>query len=241
MSNGSDLLSVEELVVRYGAIEAVRGASLSVRQGEIVTLLGANGAGKSSILNAIMGLVPVAGGRVVLEGSNVAGEAPEKIVRRGMTLTPEGRRVFANLTIAENLAIGAASRRDRGEVEATRADMLELFPILAERRDQLAGTLSGGEQQMLAIARSMMSSPKIVLLDEPSLGLAPQIVDTIFELIVRLRERGATILLVEQNVELALEIADRGYVLATGAIALEGSARDLARSGDVERAYMGAH
>jgi branched-chain amino acid transport system ATP-binding protein len=241
VSNGSDLLSVEELVVRYGAIEAVRGASLSVRQGEIVTLLGANGAGKSSILNAIMGLVPVAGGRVVLEGSNVAGEAPEKIVRRGMTLTPEGRRVFANLTIAENLAIGAASRRDRGEVEATRADMLELFPILAERRDQLAGTLSGGEQQMLAIARSMMSSPKIVLLDEPSLGLAPQIVDTIFELIVRLRERGATILLVEQNVELALEIADRGYVLATGAIALEGSARDLARSGDVERAYMGAH
>ncbi len=241
MSNEAHLLSVEDLVVRYGAIEAVRGASLSVRAGEIVTLLGANGAGKSSILNAIMGLVPVAGGRVVLEGRDVGGEAPEKIVRRGMTLTPEGRRVFANLTIAENLAIGAASRRDRAEVEKARSDMLELFPILAERRDQLAGTLSGGEQQMLAIARSMMSQPKIVLLDEPSLGLAPQIVDTIFELIVRLRDRGATILLVEQNVELALEIADRGYVLATGAIALEGSARELSRSGDVERAYMGAH
>ena len=241
MSSEPNLLSVEGLAVRYGAIEAVRGASLSVRKGEIVTLLGANGAGKSSILNAIMGLVPVAGGRVVLEGTDVAGEPPEKIVRRGMTLTPEGRHVFANLTVAENLLIGAASRRDRAEVEATRADMLELFPILAERRDQLAGTLSGGEQQMLAIARSMMSSPKIVLLDEPSLGLAPQIVDTIFELIVRLRDRGATILLVEQNVELALEIADRGYVLATGAIALEGSARELGRSGDVERAYMGAH
>jgi branched-chain amino acid transport system ATP-binding protein len=241
VSTQPNLLSVEGLVVRYGAIEAVRGASLSVRQGEIVTLLGANGAGKSSILNAIMGLVPVAGGRVVLEGADVGGEAPEKIVRRGMTLTPEGRHVFANLTVAENLVIGAASRRDRAEVEATRADMLELFPILSERRDQMAGTLSGGEQQMLAIARSMMSQPKIVLLDEPSLGLAPQIVDTIFELIVRLRERGATILLVEQNVELALEIADRGYVLATGAIALEGSARELGRSADVERAYMGAH
>jgi branched-chain amino acid transport system ATP-binding protein len=241
VSNEAALLSVEGLVVRYGAIEAVRGADLSVRQGEIVTLLGANGAGKSSILNAIMGLVPVAGGRVVLEGNDVGGEPPEKIVRRGMTLTPEGRRVFANLTVAENLSIGAATRRDRAEVEATRSDMLELFPILAERRDQLAGTLSGGEQQMLAIARSMMSQPKIVLLDEPSLGLAPQIVDTIFELIVRLRDRGATILLVEQNVELALEIADRGYVLASGAIALEGSARELSASGDVERAYMGAH
>ena len=241
MIEQGSLLAIEGLAVRYGAIEAVRDASLEVRDGEIVALLGANGAGKSSILNAVMGLVPVAQGRVMLEGENVAGQAPERIVRRGMTLCPEGRHVFSNLTVTENLTIGAASRRDKAETSATRADMLTLFPILAERRDQLAGTLSGGEQQMLAIARAMMSSPKIVLLDEPSLGLAPQIVDTIFELIVRLRDRGATILLVEQNVELALEIADRGCVLATGDVVLSGAASELRSSGAVERAYMGAH
>ncbi len=241
MSGQGNLLAVEGLAVRYGVIEAVRGASLEVRDGEIVTLLGANGAGKSSILNAVMGLVPVADGRVVFEGDDVAGQAPERIVHRGMTLCPEGRRVFSNLTIWENLTIGAASRSDKTGTAATRDDMLSLFPILDERRHQLAGTLSGGEQQMLAIARAMMSAPKIVLLDEPSLGLAPQIVDTIFELIVRLRDRGATILLVEQNVDLALEIADRGYVLATGDIVLSGPASELRRSGDVERAYMGSH
>lgn len=235
------LLAIEGLAVRYGAIEAVRDAGLEVRAGEIVTLLGANGAGKSSILNAVMGLVPVAAGRVVLQGEDLAGSPPELIVRRGMTLCPEGRHVFANLTVAENLTIGAASRRDKQEVKCTRADMLELFPILAERGEQVAGTLSGGEQQMLAIARAMMSCPKIVLLDEPSLGLAPQVVDTIFELIERLRDRGATILLVEQNVELALEIADRGYVLKTGRIVLDGAAEQLRSSGEVEQAYMGAH
>jgi branched-chain amino acid transport system ATP-binding protein len=233
------LLSVEGLTVRYGAIEAVRGVGLAVRNGEIATLLGANGAGKSSILNAIMGLVPVAGGRVELEGNDVAGQKPEHIVRLGMTLTPEGRHVFANLSVAENLALGAASRRDRAEVAQTRQDMFELFPVLAERRDQMAGTLSGGEQQMLAIARSLMSRPRILLLDEPSLGLAPQIVDTIFELIAGLRERGITILLVEQNVDLALEIADRGYVMASGEIVMNGTAAELRRSGGVERAYMG--
>jgi len=233
------LLSVEGLTVRYGAIEAVRGVSLAVHDGEIATLLGANGAGKSSVLNAIMGMVPAAGGRVVLAGDDVAGQTPERIVRRGMTLTPEGRHVFANLTVAENLALGAASRRDRAETARTRNDMFELFPVLAERRDQVAGTLSGGEQQMLAIARSMMSHPRILLLDEPSLGLAPQIVDTIFELIGGLRERGITILLVEQNVDLALEIADRGYVMASGEIVMSDSAAKLRRSGGVERAYMG--
>jgi len=233
------LLSVEGLTVRYGAIEAVRGVGLAVRNGEIATLLGANGAGKSSILNAIMGLVPVAGGKVVLEGNDVAGQTPERIVRLGMTLTPEGRHVFANLTVAENLALGAASRRDRAEAAQTRQDMFDLFPVLAERRDQMAGTLSGGEQQMLAIARSLMSRPRILLLDEPSLGLAPQIVDTIFELIAGLRERGITILLVEQNVDLALEIADRGYVMASGEIVMSGTAGELRRSGGVERAYMG--
>jgi branched-chain amino acid transport system ATP-binding protein len=213
--------------------------SLAVHDGEIATLLGANGAGKSSILNAIMGMVPLAGGKVVLEGRDVAGQAPERIVRLGMTLTPEGRHVFANLTVLENLALGAAARRDRTEVARTRTDMFELFPVLAERRYQVAGTLSGGEQQMLAIARSLMSRPRILLLDEPSLGLAPQIVDTIFELIAGLRERGITILLVEQNVDLALEIADRGYVMASGEIVMDDTAAELRRSGGVERAYMG--
>ena len=239
MSERGNLLAVEGLAVRYGAIEAVRNASLEVREGEIVTLLGANGAGKSSILNAVMGLVPVAQGRVVFAGDDVAGQAPERIVRRGMTLCPEGRHVFSNLTVWENLTIGAASRRDKAETSQTRADMLALFPILDERRDQLAGTLSGGEQQMLAIARAMMSQPRIVLLDEPSLGLAPQIVDTIFELIVRLRERGATILLVEQNVELALEIADRGYVLEAGRIQLQDKAADLLKNPQLKAAYLG--
>ena len=238
IANGA-LLSVEGLTVRYGAIEAVRGVSLAVHDGEIATLLGANGAGKSSILNAIMGMVPLAGGKVVLEGRDVAGQAPERIVRLGMTLTPEGRHVFANLTVLENLALGAAARRDRAEVARTRTDMFELFPVLAERRYQVAGTLSGGEQQMLAIARSLMSRPRILLLDEPSLGLAPQIVDTIFELIAGLRERGITILLVEQNVDLALEIADRGYVMASGEIVMDDTAAELRRSGGVERAYMG--
>ena len=240
MRNGREhLLEVEGLEVRYGAIEAVRGAGLEVKKGEIVTLLGANGAGKSSVLNAVMGLVPLAAGRVLLDGKDVAGDAPERIVRRGMTLCPEGRHVFSNLTVHENLTIGGATRRRTGGAGTILADMLAQFPVLAERRDQMAGTLSGGEQQMLAIARAMMSAPRIVLLDEPSLGLAPQVVDTIFELIVGLRDRGVTILLVEQNVDLALEIADRGYVLATGRVALSGSAASLLESGEVERAYMG--
>lgn len=238
MSGRESLLAITGLAVRYGAIEAVAGASLEVRQGQIVTLLGANGAGKSSILNAAMGLVPAAAGRIRLAGEDVAGWPPERIVRHGMSLCPEGRRVFANLTVAENLAIGAATRR--GEAERARDDMFTLFPVLAERSRQLAGTLSGGEQQMLAIARAMMSAPKILLLDEPSLGLAPQIVDAIFELVAGLARRGTTVLLVEQNVDLALEIADYGYVLATGAVALSGPAAALRNGRAVERAYLGA-
>ncbi len=240
MKSGPEhLLDVAGLEVRYGAIEAIRGAGLEVCKGEIVALLGANGAGKSSFLNAVMGLVPLAAGRVLLDGEDIAGEAPETIVRRGMTLCPEGRRVFANLTVRENLSIGGATRRRTGDAAAILADMLDRFPVLAERHDQMAGTLSGGEQQMLAIARAMMSAPRIVLLDEPSLGLAPRIVDTIFEMIVALQHHGATILLVEQNVDLALDIADRGYVLASGRVALSGPASELLASGDVERAYMG--
>ncbi|MCY4607127.1 MAG: ABC transporter ATP-binding protein [bacterium] len=240
MNNGPEhLLDVAGLEVRYGAIEAIRGAGLEVCKGEIVALLGANGAGKSSFLNAIMGLVPLTSGRVLLDGEDIAGEAPEAIVRRGMTLCPEGRRVFANLTVRENLAIGGATRRRAGDAATILTGMLDRFPVLAERHDQMAGTLSGGEQQMLAIARAMMSAPRIVLLDEPSLGLAPRIVDTIFEMIAALQHHGATILLVEQNVDLALDIADRGYVLASGRVALAGPASELLASGDVERAYMG--
>ncbi len=242
ITDATHLLSVEDLVVRYGPVEAVRGASLVIGKGEIVTLLGANGAGKSSYLNAIMGLVPVQSGSVYLEQDNVTGLPPEKIVRRGMTLCPEGRRIFSNLTVLENLAIGAALTRGKGgEEDSLRADMLGLFPILSERREQVAGTLSGGEQQMLALARAMMSGPRILLLDEPSLGLAPQVVETIFDLIVQLKQRGVTILLVEQNVDLALEIADRGYVLSTGAIRLSGSAAELRQSTEIEHAYLGVH
>jgi branched-chain amino acid transport system ATP-binding protein len=233
------MLTVSDLAVSYGAVQAVHGLSLAVSEGEIVALLGANGAGKSSTLSALMGLVPMASGDVSFEARPIAGLAPERIVRLGMTLTPEGRHVFPNLTIDENLALGRATRRDRDGVEKTRDEMFALFPVLAERRSQLAGTLSGGEQQMLAIARSLMSRPRLLLLDEPSLGLAPQVVDAIFELIPRLRDGGLTILLVEQSVDLALEIADRGYVLRNGEVAMAGTADELAASSGVERAYMG--
>ena len=233
------MLSVSDLDVSYGAVRAVQSLSLTVSEGEIVTLLGANGAGKSSTLSALMGLVPTAGGRVVFDGRTISGFAPERIVRLGMTLTPEGRHVFPNLTVDENLALGRATRRDREGIEETRRELFALFPVLKERHSQLAGTLSGGEQQMLAIARSLMSRPRLLLLDEPSLGLAPQVVDAIFELIPRLREGGLTILLVEQSVDQALEIADRGYVLRNGEIAMAGTARELTASSGVERAYMG--
>jgi branched-chain amino acid transport system ATP-binding protein len=234
------LLAIEGLVVRYGAIQAVQGASLAVGKGEIVTLLGANGAGKSSLLNACMGLVPVAGGRVELAGKTITGARTEAIVRSGMTLTPEGRRIFPGLTVLENLDLGAAaSPALRRTARETRDEMFGLFPRLAERRQQLAGTLSGGEQQMLAIARSLMSHPTILLLDEPSLGLAPNIVDQIFDFIASLRQRGVTVLLVEQNAELALDVADRGYVLAGGKVVLSGTPHDLRNAG-LERVYLGA-
>jgi branched-chain amino acid transport system ATP-binding protein len=233
------MLSLENVSLSYGPIQAVRKATVSVAAGEIVTLLGPNGAGKSSTLKAIMGLHPVAGGRIVFEGQPISGLATEKIVRKGMTLTPEGRHVFAGLTVDENLRLGAAARRDRGGVSKTRSEIFELFPILRERINQLAGTLSGGEQQQLAIARSLMSAPRLLLLDEPSLGLAPQIVDQIFDLIAELRRRGFTILLVEQNAELSLEIADRGYVYSNGQIKLAGSRDELLASKDVVGAYLG--
>jgi branched-chain amino acid transport system ATP-binding protein len=234
------LLSIEGLTVSYGAVEAVRGIDLTVKRGEIVTLLGANGAGKSSTLNALVGLAPRKARQMLFEGSDLQDLAPETIVRRGMTLVPEGRRVFSALTVDENLMLGGARHAARGNPAAVKADMLELFPILAERLHQKAGSLSGGEQQMLAIARALMSSPDLLLLDEPSLGLAPQVVDRIFDLIGNLRNRGLTILLVEQNVVQSLEIADRGYVLANGRVELQGSAAALRASPEIQDAYLGA-
>jgi branched-chain amino acid transport system ATP-binding protein len=229
---------VESLVVRYGPIVAVRVVSLRVEQGEIVALLGANGAGKSSFLNAVAGLVPVASGSVSFRGQEIHRLPPEQIVKRGLALTPEGRRVFP-LSVADNLRLGAVPQRDRASAEAARQRVLELFPVLGERAGQAGGTLSGGQQQMLAIGRSLMASPDLLLLDEPSLGLAPILVGQIFELLVRLREEGTTILLVEQNVHRALEISDRAYVLANGEVEREGPAAELRASAEIERAYLG--
>lgn len=234
------ILTVDSLHVHYGPVEAVRDVSLYINDGEIVTLLGANGAGKSTTLNAIVGLVPSHGGQVAFKGESLVGLATEQLVRLGITLTPEGRRVFGSLTVEENLLLGShplGRARDRRKTNLLR--MFDLFPILAERRQQIAGTLSGGQQQMLAIARSLMSSPKLLLLDEPSLGLAPQIVDTIFNQILTLRDSGITILLVEQNVAMSLDIADRGYVMAAGSIVTSGTAEELGSSHLIEQAYLG--
>ncbi|MFC4625949.1 ABC transporter ATP-binding protein [Daeguia caeni] len=234
------LLLVKGLRVSYGPVEAVRNIDLQVNKGQIVTLLGANGAGKSSTLNALVGLAAKKGGTVTFNNQDITALSTEQIVRQGMTLTPEGRRIFPNLTVDENLLLGGAMHAGRGSPAEVRAEMLERFPILKERLHQKAGSLSGGEQQMLAIARSLMSSPDLLLLDEPSLGLAPQIVDQIFEMIERLREQGLTILLVEQNVSLSLEIADAGYVLANGAVVLSGTAAQLRHSDEIQGAYLGA-
>ena len=234
-----ELLRAEDLVVSYGPIVAIRSVSLRVEQGEIVALLGANGAGKSSFLNAVAGLVPAAGGRIVFRDEEIQRLPTEQIVRKGVALTPEGRRVFPKLTVADNLRLGAVPQRDRQATEAARKRVFELFPILRERSGQAAGTLSGGQQQMLAIGRSLMAGPALLLLDEPSLGLAPILVDQIFDLIVRLRDEGTTVLLVEQNVHRSLEIADRAYVLANGEVEREGPAAELRASAEIERAYLG--
>jgi branched-chain amino acid transport system ATP-binding protein len=233
------MLEVRDLTVTYGEALAVKGVSLAVPKGRIVVLLGANGAGKSSTLAAIAGLVP-SSGEIRYEGQSIAGETPEAIVRRGIALTPEGRRVFANLTVAENLHLGGVSHCGAMELKRRTEAELERFPILRERARQRAGLLSGGEQQMLAVARSLMSAPRLLLLDEPSLGLAPRIVEQIFDLVLDLKARGLTILLIEQNAERALEVADHGYVLQSGEIVLEGSGADLAGSDLVRQAYLAA-
>jgi branched-chain amino acid transport system ATP-binding protein len=233
------LLSLTNLNVSYGAIQALRGVSLSVEQGQIVTLIGANGAGKSTTLRAVSGILRPTEGDIAFDGDSIVDEAPHQIVRRGLIQVPEGRGIFANLSVAENLSLGAYCRRDHEQVRESRERGLNLFPRLRERLNQNAGTLSGGEQQMLAIARALVARPRLLLLDEPSLGLAPQITQTIFKVIRDIREQGTTILLVEQNARMALKVADYAYVLETGEIKMSGPAAELASSDEVRKAYLG--
>lgn len=233
----SNILEVKGLNVSYGGIRAVKNISFEVPKGEVVTLIGANGAGKSSTLRSIVGLVKPAGGSVLLNGQEIAGKTPEQIVSRGITLVPEGRRVFADLTVLENLKLGAYMRKDNLENDLNWC--YDLFPRLKERHWQLAGTLSGGEQQMLAIARALMSKPQIIMMDEPSLGLAPIVVKGVFDIIKEINRQGVTILLVEQNANMALHAAHHGYVMETGTITLKGTGMELANNEEVKAAYLG--
>ena len=235
------LLEVDNLSVNYGAIEAIRGCSLRVEQGEIVTLIGGNGAGKSTTLRTISGLLTPKSGTIRFDGQTIHGRPPHAITQSGLIHVPEGRGIFANLTVEENLMLGAYSRNNSGEILADREMALNLFPRVRERLSQAAGTLSGGEQQMLAIARALLARPKLLMLDEPSLGLAPQIVQTIFQVIRQINRTGATILLVEQNAAMALQVAHRAYVIEVGSIEMEGPAAELAASDEVRKAYLGAH
>jgi branched-chain amino acid transport system ATP-binding protein len=233
------MLEVKDLHVNYGGITALRGINLTIEENQIVTLIGANGAGKSSTLRAIMGLVPKSGGEVLYKGEDFTSLATKDIVARGIAMVPEGRRVFADLTVEENLILGAYTRSDQKAVASDMKSVYETFPRLKERSWQKAGTLSGGEQQMLAVGRALMVNPQILMMDEPSLGLAPLLVKDIFDIINLLRERGNTILLVEQNARKALEIADYAYVLETGELVLEGPGRTLLEDQRVQEAYLG--
>ncbi len=235
------MLVLDDVHVHYGKIHALKGVSIEVREGEIVTIIGANGAGKSTTLQTVSGLLRPSSGTITYAGQRIDAMAPSDIVALGLCHTPEGRRIFPELTVDENLSMGAYLRRDRAAIEADRGRAFELFPILAERRTQHGGTLSGGEQQMLAIARSLMSRPKLLMLDEPSLGLAPIIVQQIFQTIARLnQDEGLTILLVEQNAALALRTAHRGYVYETGRVTMEDAASALAADEQVRAAYLGS-
>ena len=232
------ILRLDNLQVSYGSIEALRGISLDVERGETITLIGANGAGKSTTMNAIVGLVPASGGKVYYQDKDVTKTDTKEKVRKGIILSPEGRQIFPGFTVAENLMMGAYLR-GKEEAPQTMDAVLELFPRLRERLHQMGGTLSGGEQQMLAIARAMMAKPELLLLDEPSLGLAPLIIREIFHMICRIHEMGTTILLVEQNARMALKVSDRAYVLETGKIVLEDTAQNLLRSDMVRKTYLG--
>jgi branched-chain amino acid transport system ATP-binding protein len=233
------LLEVEEIDVYYGAVHALRGVSIRAEAGEIVTLIGANGAGKTTLLRTLSGLVPPRAGRVRFDGKEITRMPPHDIVGLGVSQAPEGRLVFANLTVDDNLELGAYRRRDKAAIAQDREEAFRLFPRLRERRKQSAGTLSGGEQQMLAIARALMSRPRLLLLDEPSLGLAPLLVREIFKTIREINQRGVTVVLVEQNAHMALSIARRGYVLETGCVRLEDEASRLLQNDEVKKAYLG--
>ncbi len=233
------MLEVKDLRVNYGGIEALKGISFEVNEGEIVTLIGANGAGKSTTLKTISGLVPMAGGSIVYNGEAISGFDSQKIVQRGISLVPEGRRVFPNLTVLENLKVGAYLRTDKEGIDADVEYIFQLFPRLKERYWQMAGTLSGGEQQMLAVGRGLMARPKVMMMDEPSLGLAPLIVRDIFYIIQRINADGVTVLLIEQNANAALKIANRGYVLQTGHMTLTGTGQELLNDESVREAYLG--
>jgi branched-chain amino acid transport system ATP-binding protein len=233
------LLDLQNLDVHYGAIHALRGVSFRVGQGEIVTLIGANGAGKTTTLRAVSGMLRPSGGQIQYEGVPISGLKPHRLVARGLCHAPEGRGIFPNLTVTENLELGAFLRRDVLGIAQDMERGFTLFPLLKERARQMAGTLSGGEQQMLAIARALMARPRLLLLDEPSLGLAPTVVETIFNIIQEINKHGVTILLVEQNAHLALGIANHGYVLETGTVVQSGTGADLLRSPEVRKAYLG--
>lgn len=233
------ILEVKDLEVYYGMIQAIKGISFSVNEGEVIALIGANGAGKTTILHTVTRLINSKTGVIEFDGKDITKTAPHKIVEMGMSHVPEGRRVFSYLTVLENLLLGAYTRKDKAEIEETLNNVYQRFPRLKERKKQLAGTLSGGEQQMLAMGRALMSHPKIILMDEPSMGLSPIYVSEIFNIIKEISKSGTTVLLVEQNAKKALEIADRAYVLETGKIVLEGKASDLANDDSVKKAYLG--
>ena len=235
------MLKIEDINVYYGNIQALKGVSMEINEGEIVTLIGANGAGKSTLLKTISGLLKPKQGKVLFEGDSIGGKAAQAIVKLGISHVPEGRRVFANMTVAENLELGAYLRKDKDGIHKHMEKVYELFPRLLERIKQQAGTLSGGEQQMLAMGRALMAKPRLLLLDEPSMGLAPLLVKQIFNIIQEISESGTTILLVEQNANLALSIADRAYVVETGRIVLSGNAEELTSSEEIKMAYLGGH
>jgi branched-chain amino acid transport system ATP-binding protein len=235
------MLKIEEINVFYGNIHALKGVSLDINEGEIVTLIGANGAGKSTLLKTISGLLKPKNGNILFEGQSISGKVAQAIVKQGLSHVPEGRRVFANMSVEENLELGAYLRNDKQGIKEDFEKVYNLFPRLLERRKQLSGTLSGGEQQMLAMGRALMARPKLLLLDEPSMGLAPLLVKTIFSIIEEINKSGTTILLVEQNANMALSIADRAYVIETGKIVLSGSSDELNQSDQIRMAYLGGH